>query len=81
MNDKLVHKFLTDRFNITVEDCDKLLTGFGYVLNKDGGSHRTYHKKAKFPITVVVQKHSRYVKPSYVDLIIKNLNLEGINGT
>ncbi len=75
-NEKLIEKFLTDRMHITVEDCDKLLTACGYELHKKGGSHQTYHKKGDTPISVVNPKGTKYVKPGYVDLIIKKLNLE-----
>jgi predicted RNA binding protein YcfA (HicA-like mRNA interferase family) len=74
--EKLVNKFLS-RKNITVEDCDRLLTTFGYEFHKSGGSHRVYHKKGAKSITVVTPKHSRYVNSAYVDLVIKALNLEG----
>lgn len=73
---KLVRKFLADRMNITVEDCDRLLTACGYELRKTGGSHRVYHKKGAMPITVVDPKKSRHVLSLYVNRIIKDLGLE-----
>ncbi|RJQ40965.1 MAG: type II toxin-antitoxin system HicA family toxin, partial [Dehalococcoidia bacterium] len=57
--------------------CERLLIALGYRLRKSGGSHRVYHKKGDRPIIVVTPKNSRYVKPGYVNLIIKKLNLEG----
>ncbi|MDD4860295.1 MAG: type II toxin-antitoxin system HicA family toxin, partial [Dehalococcoidales bacterium] len=63
--------------HITVEDCDRLLTVHGFELRKGGGSHRVYHKKSDAPVTVVSPKDNKYVKPGYVNLIIKRLNLEG----
>lgn len=75
--EKLIHKFHTDKVHITVEDCDRLLTAYGYELRKSGGSHRVYHKKSGAPVTVVTPKGKKYVKPGYVNLIIKRLNLEG----
>ncbi|MBI2830712.1 MAG: type II toxin-antitoxin system HicA family toxin [Chloroflexi bacterium] len=76
-DEKLVKKFLTDRMHITVEDCDRLLTAYGYEWRKGGGSHRTYHKKGTRPITVVVPKNTKYVNTSYAKNIIKVLELEG----
>lgn len=78
-DEKLIEKFLTDRMHITVEDCDRLLTNYGYSLHKKGGSHRTYHKKDDTPINVVTPKNTKYVKPGYVEKIIKKLNLEAQN--
>lgn len=74
---KLVQKFLNDRMHITVEDCDSLLTTYGFELRKGRGSHKVYHKKGDAPITVVAPKDKKYVKPGYVNLLIKRLNLEG----
>ena len=76
-DEKLIKKFLTDKMHITVEDCDRLLTLYGYEYRKHGGSHRVYHKKGGVPVTVVTPKNKKYVKPAYVNLIIKRLNLEG----
>ena len=75
--DALIRKFLTDRMRITVDDCDRLLTSYGYDLHKKGGSHLTYHKKGAISITVVIPKRSRYVNTAYVKLIIKYLELGG----
>ena len=74
--EKLVNKFLS-RKNITVEDCDRLLTTLGYEYHKTGGSHRVYHRKGAIPIVVVTPKKLKYVNTAYIDLIIKGLNLEG----
>ena len=62
--------------HITVEDCGGLLVTYGYELHKKGGSHQTYHKKGATPINVVIPKGKKYVKPGYVELLIKKLNLE-----
>jgi len=75
-NEKLFQKFLTDKVHITVEDCDRLLTVYGYELRKGSGSHRAYHKKGTTPITVVTPKKSKYVLSPYVNRIIKDLGLE-----
>jgi predicted RNA binding protein YcfA (HicA-like mRNA interferase family) len=74
--EKLIEKFLTDKFHITVEDCDRLLSHFGYELHKGGGSHRVYHKKGAKSITVVAPKKSKYVITPYVNTIITDLGLE-----
>lgn len=62
--------------HITVEDCEKLLTAYGYELRKSSGSHRAYHKKGAMPIIVVAPKKTRYILSPYVKRIIKNLGLE-----
>ncbi len=74
--EKLVNKFLTDKTHITVDDCDRLLTNYGYVLHKKSGSHRAYHKKEAYPITVVIPKNKKYILSPYVNRIIKDLGLE-----
>jgi predicted RNA binding protein YcfA (HicA-like mRNA interferase family) len=73
--EKLIEKFLNDKTHITVEDCDRLLTGYGYSLHKKGGSHKSYHKKDAISITVITPKNTRYVKLAYVELVIKYLKL------
>jgi len=78
-DEKLIKKFLTDKTHITFDDCDTLLTDHGYGLHKQGGSHRTYHKTGTTPIIVVIPKNTKYVKPGYVEMIIKKLNLEAQN--
>jgi predicted RNA binding protein YcfA (HicA-like mRNA interferase family) len=75
-NEKLISKFLTDKTHITVEDCDRLLTSYGYELHKKRGSHRTYHKKGDIPITVPIPKTRKYILSPYVNKIIKDLGLE-----
>ncbi len=78
-NEKLIQKFLTDKMHVTVEDCERLLTDCGYSLHKKGGSHRAYHKKGDTPINVITPKNSKYVKPGYVEKVVKKLNLEAQN--
>jgi predicted RNA binding protein YcfA (HicA-like mRNA interferase family) len=75
--DKLINKFLTDRNHITIEDCDRLLTEYGYKLRKGSGSHRTYHIKGSFPLTIVTPKGTKYIYTPYVNKMIKELRLEG----
>ena len=77
--ENLIQRFLSDKMHITVEDCDRLLTAYGYELRKGGGSHRAYHKKGTMPITVVTPKKSKYVLSPYVNRIIKDLGLEEYN--
>jgi predicted RNA binding protein YcfA (HicA-like mRNA interferase family) len=73
-NEKLVRRFLAKK-NITVTDCDKVLTLYGYELHKSRGSHKVYHKKGAMPVTIVVPKGTRYVKTPYIDAIIRILKL------
>jgi predicted RNA binding protein YcfA (HicA-like mRNA interferase family) len=75
--ERLVDKFLNDKLHITVDDCDRLLDSYGYVLRKGGGSHRTYHKTRARPITVVAPKGKKYVTTVYVNKVIRDLKLEG----
>jgi predicted RNA binding protein YcfA (HicA-like mRNA interferase family) len=73
--DRLINKFLS-RKNITVEDCDKLLSLFGYGYHKGSGSHRVYHRKGTKSITIVIPKHSKYIASLYINQLIKDLGLE-----
>jgi hypothetical protein len=73
--EKLVEKFLSDKTHVTVEDCRRLLMGYGYSPHKKGGSHLSFHKKGSVPITVVTPKKTKYVNSAYVGLIIKYLKL------
>ena len=74
--EKLVRKFLTDKNHITIDDCDRLLTSYGYRLRRGAGSHRTYHKKGDYPLTIVAPKGTKYIYPPYVERIISKLELE-----
>lgn len=74
-DEKLIRKFLSTQ-NITVEDCARLLTAYGYELHKSRGSHRTYHKKGTTPITIITPKGKRYMNAPYVRRIIQTLGLE-----
>jgi predicted RNA binding protein YcfA (HicA-like mRNA interferase family) len=76
--EKLIHKFLSDKQHVTVEDCDRLLIEFGFELRETGGSHRVYHKKGVKPISVIDPKKSKYINSLYVKAIIKDLGLEGL---
>jgi len=72
---KLIKRFLSKN-NITVDDCDKMLTLSGYLLHKSRGSHKVYHKQGMMPITIVVPKGTKYVKAPYISAIIRVLKLE-----
>jgi predicted RNA binding protein YcfA (HicA-like mRNA interferase family) len=77
--EKLIKKFLGDRFHITVEDCDRLLTAFGYNLNKSSGSHMVYHKRGMNPITIISPKKSKYTISPYVNKLVNDLGLEALD--
>ena len=77
--EKLTEKFLNDKTHITVEDCDRLLTEYGYSLHKKGGSHKAYHKHGAISIVVVTPKKGKYVISPYIKRIIKDLGLEELN--
>lgn len=74
--ERLINKFLTDKTHITVEDCEKLLTAYGYEKRKSGGSHIGFHKKGAIPVIVITPKHTKYVISPYINKIIKILGLE-----
>lgn len=76
-DEKLIQKFLTDERHITMDDCERLLERYGYVLHKSSGSHRIFHKKGSISIIVVAPKGTKYIKSPYVRQIIKVLKLEG----
>ena len=76
MKEKLVRQFLTDQMHITIEDCERLLTTYGFEYRKGRGSHRAFHRKGERPIIIITPKHTKYVKREYVELIVKRLNLE-----
>lgn len=73
--EKLIKKVLGKR-NITIDDCDKILTLLGYTLRKGDGSHRVYHKKNARAIVIVAQKGTKFIKPFYIERLIKLLQLE-----
>ena len=74
-DEKLVKKLLS-RKNITLNDCDKLLSLFGYEYHKGSGSHRVYHRKGTKSITIVIPKHLKYMASLYINQLIKDLGLE-----
>ncbi len=74
--EKLTQKFLNDKLRITIQDCDRLLTIYGYALHKGGGSHRVYHKKGAISITIVAPKKSKFVIAPYINKLIMDLGLE-----
>lgn len=77
MKEKLIKQFLTGQTRITITDCERLLTAYGFEYRKGSGSHRAFHKKGERPIIIITPKHTKYVKREYVQLIVKTLNLEG----
>jgi predicted RNA binding protein YcfA (HicA-like mRNA interferase family) len=75
-NKRLIDKFLHDKGHITVDDCDKLLDAYGYKPHKSSGSHRTYHKKGTYSITIVNPKGRKYILTPYVTRLIRDLGIE-----
>lgn len=51
--DKLQEKILAQNKNLRFEELDKALIKIGYTRNPPSGSHYTYSKKGKMPITIV----------------------------
>jgi len=72
----LIDKFHNEPTHITIEDCVTLLTDFGYQLKKGSGSHRIFHKKNARAITIVAPHGTKYVKSTYIKIIIRLLGLE-----
>ncbi len=77
-DDQLIRNIINDQAHITIKECDQLLLNFGYTLKKGSGSHRVYHKKNARAITIAAPHGTRYVKSTYIKIIIKILGLEGI---
>lgn len=73
---EIINKFLSDHTHITIDDCTKLLSDFGYKLKKGSGSHRVYHKENARAITIVAPHGTKYVKSTYIKIIINLLGLE-----
>lgn len=51
--DKLQEKILAQNKNLRFEELDKALIKIGYNRNPPSGSHYTYSKEGKMPITIV----------------------------
>jgi predicted RNA binding protein YcfA (HicA-like mRNA interferase family) len=67
---------LSDSTHFAIDECTKLLNEFGYELKKGSGSHRVYHKKNARAITLVAPHGAKYVKSTYIKIIITILGLE-----
>jgi predicted RNA binding protein YcfA (HicA-like mRNA interferase family) len=76
----LEQKFLKHPGKITVDDCDRLLTSYGYELHRDNGSQRVYHKKNTTPIIIAAPHGTKYLKSNYIKKIVRLLGLEESGG-
>jgi predicted RNA binding protein YcfA (HicA-like mRNA interferase family) len=72
----VIKKFLNEPSHISIDDCSKLLRSFGYKLKKGTGSHRVYHKKNARAITIAAPHGAKYIKSTYIKIIIRLLGLE-----
>ena len=73
---KLVTKFINEPYQITENECERLLNILGYKERKKRGSERVFHKSGSIAINVPTPKKGKYVKSPYVKRIVKKLELE-----
>ena len=71
--DKLVDKLKRQPNGISIEDADKVLTYYGYVLDRQKGSHRQYINKGGDVLTIPERRPT--IKAFYVSAIINRLGL------
>ena len=71
--DKLVDKMKRQPNGIRIEEVDKVLTYYGYILYRQKGSHRHYINSAGDVITIPIRRPT--IKPYYVLEIIRRLEL------
>jgi predicted RNA binding protein YcfA (HicA-like mRNA interferase family) len=68
--DKIVKKMKNQPHGIRMDEADKVLTAYGYRLDRQHGSHRQYVNKDGGVITV---KESNPLKKSYVVAILERI--------
>ena len=57
------------------DDVRSLLEAFGWMLDRERGSHASFSKAGEYPI-VVPKHHGRRVKRAYLVLICERLGLD-----
>ena len=73
--DKLIQKFLAHPAEVRFEDVSYILEAFGYVEVRSRGSHHSF-ENAEGNVIVIPKKGGKLVKRTYVEQIIRPLNLE-----
>ncbi len=77
--DKLIDRIRRRPVEADFSDVQSLLEHFGWVLDRETGSHVIFVKQGAFPINIP-KKHGRKVKRHYLDEICKRLGLDEIDG-
>ena len=72
--DKLVDKMKRQPNGIRIEEADKVLTHYGYLLDRKKGSHRHYINSSGDVLTIPVRRPT--IKPFYVAEIIRRVGFE-----
>ena len=72
---KLIQKFLARPAEVRFEDVCYTLGAFGYVEVRSRGSHHSF-ENAEGNVIVIPKKGGKLVKRTYVEQIIRLLNLE-----
>jgi predicted RNA binding protein YcfA (HicA-like mRNA interferase family) len=72
---KIIRKFLTHPPEVRFEEVEYLLREFGYVEIRSRGSHHTF-ENADGDVIVIPKKAGKMVKRTYLEQLIKLLNLE-----
>jgi predicted RNA binding protein YcfA (HicA-like mRNA interferase family) len=73
--EKLIERIRRRPVEADFADVDRLLRHFGWLLDRESGSHVTFMKSGEYPITVP-KKGGRKVKGRYLDEICQRLNLD-----
>ena len=75
---RLLEQVIFNIKNVKFKDIDKLLRELGYEKRqpRKGSSHYVYRKQGENPITIPFKKP--FIKATYVKMLIKQLNLEGL---
>ena len=71
--DKIVDKLKRQPNGIKIEEADKVLTYYGYRLERQKGSHRQYINTDGDVVTIPVRRPT--LKPFYVAEILRRIGL------
>jgi len=70
--EKLIQKILQGK-NVSSEEAEQILIYFGYTLNSQRGSHKTYEKAGCDHITIVSNRREiLHYQVKYIQEVIKN---------
>ena len=72
---KLIHKLLGRPAEVRFEDVSYILKAFGYVEVRSRGSHHSF-ENMDGNVIVIPKKGGKLVKRTYIEQIIKLLDLE-----